>query len=203
MSDKQDLRVKKTKRAILQALLELVKEDSFSRISIRDLCERAEINRGTFYLHYQDKFDLLERTEDELLEGVRLIVTQRLSGNLTEMVSRQEVLHGFGMELLTYVDSHAEIFEMLLLNSVSTTFEMKLKNLIRENFMRLRGKAFDAKKGAVPVEYLMAYVTSGHVGLLQQWLSTGRQEKPEQVAGMLVKIMVDGPMRAAGVIDQE
>ena len=63
-----DRRVRKTKRQLRQALMMLMSEKPSKSISVRELAERADINRGTFYIHYKDVSDLLQRLEDEMAE---------------------------------------------------------------------------------------------------------------------------------------
>ena len=70
-----DRRIAKTKILLENSLIKLMIEKGFDKISIKDLCEEADINRGTFYLHYKDKYDLLEQKEDEILKGFIKIVT--------------------------------------------------------------------------------------------------------------------------------
>lgn len=76
-----DRRVRKTKSQLRLALMDLLVEKSAKNISVRELAERADINRGTFYIHYQDVNDLLQRLEDEMatpagaiiMDGVRAL----------------------------------------------------------------------------------------------------------------------------------
>ena len=63
-----DRRVRKTKSQLRLALMELLVEKSAKNISVRELAERADINRGTFYIHYRDGGDLLQRLEDEMAD---------------------------------------------------------------------------------------------------------------------------------------
>ena len=63
-----DRRVKKTKKQLRLALMDLMSEKAKKNISVRELAERADINRGTFYIHYKDVSDLLQRLEDEMAE---------------------------------------------------------------------------------------------------------------------------------------
>ena len=67
--EKKDLRYSRTDRLLQEAFLELLKVKSVDRITIRDLTERAGINRCTFYHHYQDIYDLLEQIEDGSTEN--------------------------------------------------------------------------------------------------------------------------------------
>lgn len=66
----EDRRVRKTKNAIKQAFIKLLAEKELERITIQDITTLADINRGTFYLHYEDKYLLLSDLEDEILAGL-------------------------------------------------------------------------------------------------------------------------------------
>lgn len=59
MTNKTDRRIVRTKKDIKETFISLLEEKGFEKISVSDLTEHANINRGTFYLHYQDKYDLL------------------------------------------------------------------------------------------------------------------------------------------------
>src|SRR5690554_5800380 len=69
MSKKKQLdpRIKRTLQLIRDALISLIHEKGFEHITVRNITERAEINRATFYHHFQDKHDLLKRMTDELM----------------------------------------------------------------------------------------------------------------------------------------
>ncbi|WP_326027566.1 TetR/AcrR family transcriptional regulator [Staphylococcus pseudoxylosus] len=66
----EDRRVRKTKNAIKQAFIKLLAEKELERITIQDITTLADVNRGTFYLHYEDKYILLSDIEDEILAGL-------------------------------------------------------------------------------------------------------------------------------------
>ena len=67
-NDTMDRRIRKTRAALKGALANLMMVKQVKDISVRELTDLADVNRGTFYLHYKDVFDLLEKTEDDILE---------------------------------------------------------------------------------------------------------------------------------------
>src|SRR5258708_14731037 len=72
-ADSQDLRVKRTHKVLQEALIELTVQKGFSAVAVSDITKYAGVNRGTFYRHYEDKFDLLNhyvRTIYELLDSM-------------------------------------------------------------------------------------------------------------------------------------
>ena len=65
-----DLRIKKTRRSIIDAFLELRTKKSLEKITVKELCERAEINKSTFYCHYTDIYDLQNQLETEVITAI-------------------------------------------------------------------------------------------------------------------------------------
>ena len=69
-----DRRVRRTRKQLRECLVTLLKQKKVQDITVRELTELADLNRGTFYLHYKDVFDLLEKTESELLDNFNQLV---------------------------------------------------------------------------------------------------------------------------------
>ena len=70
---KEDRRVRKTRSAIKSSFIELLNEKELEKITIQDIADRADINRGTFYLHYEDKYLLLSDMEDEFISQMTFL----------------------------------------------------------------------------------------------------------------------------------
>ncbi len=71
-----DRRIRKTEQSLQYAFLHLVLEKEFSQITVKELCERADINKSTFYLHYRDLYDLASRIKQQLLDDVYHIIEE-------------------------------------------------------------------------------------------------------------------------------
>lgn len=82
MSDREDLRIVKTRRSIETAFMELLKERSFEQITVRQLIENALISKGTFYAHYLDKYDLAEKIAYATLQEFRLGIQERMAATI-------------------------------------------------------------------------------------------------------------------------
>ena len=78
-----DRRVRKTKKQLRECLTRLLKEKKVQDITVRELTDMADLNRGTFYLHYRDVFDLLEKTENELLDEFNSLMYRHNAQDLT------------------------------------------------------------------------------------------------------------------------
>ena len=59
-----------TKKVIKESLIELLKTREIHQVTVTDICKKADINRGTFYTHYKDAFDLFQSMEDELFHQI-------------------------------------------------------------------------------------------------------------------------------------
>jgi AcrR family transcriptional regulator len=85
----QDLRVVRTRRCIQQALLDLMRESSLDKLTVGQICDAALVNKGTFYRHYQGKYDLAASTAKELLEEMDALVRERFSSRLAPAPTRK------------------------------------------------------------------------------------------------------------------
>ncbi|MBR5509514.1 MAG: TetR/AcrR family transcriptional regulator [Lachnospiraceae bacterium] len=90
-----DRRIRKTEQALQNAFSELIKEKELTLITIRELCERADINKSTFYLHYRDIYDLASTMKRQLLDECYRIITE--------------------YDILQFSSNSAEIWERILL----------------------------------------------------------------------------------------
>ena len=75
-----DRRIRKTRAALKKSLTTLMQQKSVKDISVKELTEMADVNRGTFYLHYKDVFDLLEQSENDLLDELHQLI-DHISGD--------------------------------------------------------------------------------------------------------------------------
>ena len=103
-----DRRVRKTKRQLRLALMKLMAEKSVKDISVRELAAIADINRGTFYIHYKDVYDLLASLEDELADGL-VAVCRRHNAKDSEGKT-----YPYLMELYQYIEQNADLCHVLL-----------------------------------------------------------------------------------------
>ena len=85
---KEDRRVRKTKSAIKHAFIQLLKERGLENITVQDIADKADINRGTFYLHYEDKYLLLTDMEDECIDQIsKFTQFSEIQGDNVEMIA--------------------------------------------------------------------------------------------------------------------
>lgn len=122
-----DIRVKKTKRSIINAFLELRSKMPLEKIRVNELCRIAEINKSTFYAHYQDIYQLSEEVEQEVLQSYLNIPHPEYVLYNTE---------GFVRELFQAFYAHERLFHILFSGSRSSVLTEKIAEGIRELILR-------------------------------------------------------------------
>ena len=103
-----DRRIRRTRKVLKECLTKLLKEKKIQEITVRELTEMADINRGTFYLHYRDVFDLMEQIEQELIDEAEEILTRY---HTSDVVAKPSLLLS---ELFRIVRENADIAVILV-----------------------------------------------------------------------------------------
>ena len=171
-----DARVRYTRMIIEQSFLELLKEKPVSKITVTELCEKAQINRATFYKHYLDVQDLLEKIEEELFNQIRKAFD-----------SKQLELKPFLTEMLRYTQKEQIRFFAL-------GGENGDPNLMIKTFMVCYESAFPLLEqnmpGASDTERQMLYhfLSQGAGGVLTWWVKDGMKVLPEEVAQFVLDV---------------
>lgn len=180
-----DRRVRKTRRQLRECLITLLKEKKVQDITVRELTDMADLNRGTFYLHYKDVFDLLEKTEAELQEDFNQLVCKH---DAVDLKQRPSVIFN---EIYSLVYDNADLIEILLGENGDLNFVNRLKQLIREKCLKDWMEVFRSGNAAA-FNAFFSFIVSGCIGLVQYWLQTGLKETPEQMAKLTEHIITKG-----------
>jgi AcrR family transcriptional regulator len=193
-----DQRVVRTRRAIRQALIELIAAQGFDSLSVKDIASRAGINRGTFYLHYHDKYDLLEQTEAEIIAELEQIFTQASDLQPADFRDLSQPLPQL-VSLFEYLRENALLMQAVLGLKGEIAFQSKVKramelNLFREGFLA----HIKPENLTVPSQYLITYVVSAHLGVVQLWLNSGCREPAAEMAQILMRLSITGPLSILG-----
>lgn len=174
-----DRRVRKTKKLIKDSLTQLMRKKGVKDITVRELSELADINRGTFYTHYKDVFDLLDKIEQEMFEEFNTTISS---------YSPKDVIYNPGdilNQIFNFLEGNAEICISLIGKNGDIAFVDRLKELVRYKFLHeWMGDEYIPNK-----EYFCSFIISGFVGMIQYWLETGTKESPEQMTEMSTNML--------------
>ena len=183
--EKLDRRVIRTKQQIRKALIELLEEKGENDISVRELSQRANINRGTFYIHYKDIHDLVEQLVDEANEKL-LGVCRRHPPAHTVKES-----YPFLTDLFETLQSDAQLFTILLGSTGSHAYSELICRTIQENFL---DELLEICYSADPKQRQVAsgYIVAGCLHEALIWLGRGMKESPDEIAYLTGRVIMHG-----------
>ena len=185
---KDDRRVKYTKMVLRDSLVKLLSEKDISRISIKEICESADVNRATFYAHYADQYDLLEKVENELLENIR----SYLSGHENDGLPRSDTEWSVTVDMVTkifdYLKENASLCKLMLTDKRNMDFQKRFMTLVYDPyFLRMANEGvYDREEMA----YVYSFTLMGFVGAVQTWLDNGMNQSSRAFAELLVRLFV-------------
>lgn len=192
-----DLRVRRTRKLLRDALVSLMAERGFEAITVQDLAERAMINRATFYRHYRDKADLLERCMDDVfaeLEASLAPPPPVLGRPAWPLLVDNLTL------LFEHVAAYAPLYHLLLGERGAGAFVARA----RAALAAAGARRWEAMRPALadplaPPEMTLGFIASAVLGALTWWLEAGQPTDPATAARHLLTLITVGPYRALGM----
>ncbi len=175
-----------TRAKIRRALTELIVEKGFDALTVSDITRRAGVNRGTFYLHFVDKFDALEQLEDELIEKLREALVHpgaaREAQNACDMFPYPLLL-----QALKLVAADFDFVAAISGKGGDPEFHSRLKSVINGFLDQgLELTRSQVRCDRFPSEYARELAISHVLSIINLWLERGGVEAPEEVARMIV-----------------
>ncbi|MNW25419.1 transcriptional regulator BetI [compost metagenome] len=191
MVESTDLRVVRSRKLIEQALTDILSNQGIKELSVKNLSQKAGINRGTFYLHYKDIFDLIEQTEwmRGLLEIFKPIRLSDLMKHSDEKSPFPAIAEAF-----QYLQRHASLFKAIFHPSAPAELRERLQYLVGKRlYESLQQEHPNSNWSVQPAGYIIAYLGSGQFGLIQHWFMTDRTLPPDEIALMLTRFIRNSP----------
>ena len=180
-----DRRVRRTRAQLRRALTQLLAEKELRSITVRELTDRADVNRGTFYAHYRDIYDLMEHLENEffteLHQRLSRYTPQQLRGDLVPALE----------DVLRLVSENRDLLPSLLDARSADRFFARLSEVIFDMYRRQWGLVYSLGDGA-EVNYCLSFVVSGMMGLVRAWARQGFQESPAAIAALAGRLIRSG-----------
>ena len=193
MNKKTDLRIIRSKHSIKKAFIELLNEKGYEKITIQDIADKAMINRNTFYLHYQNKPDLLNRSMDELLEELNITLNLCSSSKTPVSGSKLEQLMQI---ILEKIQNNIPFYKALLLDEIRIYgFQSKMEEIIKKTV----ADGLDNTQLKISKELLLQYIASTFMGIVIWWVKNDLSYTPKELASQFGKILTHGHLKAAGI----
>lgn len=201
----QDRRVRRTRRALREAMLDLMEEKGYDQVTVEELTDRADIGRTTFYLHYSAKQDLLLEQFGELLDQLVVQLSQiplsawGQEGDLKSVDDHpnrpicmifqhaadnkdlyQIVLRGEG------VDQASERLQVIMTNAVNTFLSHKL------------GQEDEQIALKIPIDLFGNYFAGAMLGVIKWWLEADMPYSSEQMEEIFFQLFLPGAIQTLG-----
>lgn len=177
---KENQRIRLSKQMLKDSLTKLLVEKSIHKISVREICYRAQINRTTFYKYYGSQYDLLKDMETEVLSQIEKYL---INNNGSEEDSLQQIA-----KIITFANENIDLCRILFNNNVDTEFPEKLMNLplIKQMVASQLHNQFNEDE----LEYIFIFIVNGGFSIIKNWINKDNREAPEVVAALFNKTFV-------------
>lgn len=190
----EDRRVRKSKAAIKKAFIQLLDDSQIERITIRQISDKADINRGTFYLNYDDKYALLEEMEDEQIADLKKLVDIR-KVNLAQKTA-EEFIEIFSNEVIKkviiHISENIEFYHAILNLDRTSKIEERITDMILSNINYLIGE--NNTVYGVPDDYYLRYVSGALMSMVKYWVHDENRVSIEELVQYIVTISTRGTL---------
>ena len=181
---KTDRRVRYTRQVLKESLMELMQDKPIDKISIKAICELADINRSTFYTHYTDQYELLRQIEEDLLSDINAYLDDY---NFTQYEAQSIQIMS---RIFEYILENSRSCQVLLGENGDVSLQRQIMMIVQRQGMRewpVREQA-DEKT----MEYLFTFGVYGGIGIVQRWLQGGMKESPREMAQIVLNVTYQG-----------
>lgn len=182
MAKREDPRIRRTKKLLRQGLIDLINQKPVSDITVKELTEQVDINRGTFYKYYKDVQDLVSQLENKVEGDFQAIVRKPVNNDIGYFPKPLLI------SIFDYVRTNADICEVLLGVNGNREFVCNLRDFFKT-------QAFKNFEEVIVLEnprrlgYYCAFVGDGFISMVTIWLEQGMVESSEEMASILVNML--------------
>lgn len=178
MNTKNNQRARLSKMLLKNALIDLLQEKgSINKVSVRELCVKAEVNRSTFYAHYSEPKELLDELENELLTSTEEHLQKIGAGNDFDA-------HKYILSFLKYIKDNNKPFRALLIDAADPKFRSRFMQQSVIQFIENLEITFQKSVE----QYIYSYILNGSTGIIVQWIRSEYAADEKTVCDLLFSI---------------
>lgn len=183
--NKEDRRIRRTQKALADALVALTLERGYDSITIRDIAERADVGYATFFRHYADKDALLLDMLDDVVHELEELTQER-----AELSGMRE-----GISIFQHVQTNARLYYMLMHSPAANRVLFHLQRRIAENIMRECDPLLPYIQPQLPLPIIANHAAAAILTLIRWWLDEGQPHPPEEM-GRIYDLLIFKPIYA-------
>jgi AcrR family transcriptional regulator len=186
-----DRRIARTRAMLQHALISLILEKGYEAITIKDICDAADVGRSTFYAHYTSKDDLKRNG----LENLRRLLVDRQREALATPGDIRDRSLGFSLTMFEHARDHLHLYRALVGGRGGTvalgSIRQILSDLVRDE---LAATADKNSADVIPRELVVQYVVGAYMAVLTWWLDRGAELPPQRIDAMFRRLATEGIM---------
>lgn len=177
-----------TKAKLKDSFIKLVREKGLDNVTVSDLARDSKINRGTFYLHYLDKYDLMEKLEEQAINDLKqILLFDKNTENLNDPI--ELIPYDAILKALIYVKNDFDFIKTLASDGGDPNFILMIKEILSQmidsKIQQSEKLTFSQKM--LPEDYAREILLSSMVAILVLWIKKDAAESPEEIAVMITK----------------
>lgn len=184
MKRKEDLRVRKTKLNLYNGLLKLMEEKPFEDIKVTDICNKALVNRSTFYDHFNDKYELFE----SYVVYVGKLCYERVSISVDSKDSINELFIEYMKILLDEIDSNFDQYKVIFINNYNSYINKSLVDIFTKSIMSKLEEDFKFNDLSI-VKLGVYFYVSGAISMIEYGFYNNLPFDKEKILGLFNKII--------------
>ena len=178
IENKEDRRVRKTKKALREGLIELLNEKNIQHITVRELTDKVDIHRSTFYANFMDIYDLYSHVEDNVIREINDIIS-------ADCIFEPNV---FFNRLLEYVNKNRQISRLFFGGNINTALFERITELFKKSCVDYWCKEYNVTNISKEMDFYIQFNLSGALGVIGMWVSKNFEYSMEALGIMLADI---------------
>lgn len=184
MIKKTDLRVIKTKNLIYNTLIELMKDKTFEEIKVSDICNKALINRSTFYSHYEDKYDLLV----DFINSLKNEFISELNKNNSKLNNKEYYIELIKI-FLNHIEERKEMYASIMINNRNSIMMDILLDVVNNDLLKKMNT--DEFKTSIPNDIIAKFYLGGVINIGVEWLKDNKKYSKDDIINYITQLIPD------------
>ena len=175
---KNDHRSRYTQMIVKEALLKLLAEKPLNKIGVSELCLFAKVNRGTFYNHFYDVFDVYESIESGLYDEVK---------SKLENIKSYDLDKPFFKEIMLLIYKNADLIRLIINDRNNSDILKRIIEFVRNKFIEEWSEAFKWHTAAF-LSKIFSYLINGSIGVISDWIYSDMREPLDEIAATIAEL---------------
>lgn len=156
-----DRRIKRTKTAIINSTVTLLTNIPINKLTVKEICDKANISRSTFYLHFFDAYDVIKSVHDDVANGISKMIDRF---DFTTILSNPRP---FLVEVVDFIKTRFDLYCLLTESSYHSDFRRKLSNILMDKVLQENSYRFHNQ---IEFEFSICYIISGLVETICRYI---------------------------------